>query len=78
MSFAEFLSESRIRWKKAGPNGELETKLPNGKRVQVEKQLDHNERHRGEWKVMIWDRGDWEWHNTYYGKSYAKQEAEKL
>mgnify|MGYP006077686759 FL=1 len=68
------------KWKRAGPNGEQEIKFPTGRRFMVEKQLDHNERHRGEWKVMEWDKRtrDFEWQETYSPKAYAKEQAMKL
>lgn len=61
------------RWKKAGPNGEIQATI-GGKKYQIEKALDHNERHKGEWKVMVWDkrRSSWEWETTEYGKANAK------
>lgn len=61
------------RWKRAGPNGEIQATV-NGKKYQIEKALDHNERHKGEWKVMVWDkrRNSWEWETTEYGKANAK------
>lgn len=61
------------RWKKAGPNGEIQATI-GGKKYQIEKSLDHNERHKGEWKVMVWDkrRNSWEWETTEYGKANAK------
>ena len=69
------------KWKRAGPNGELEIKFPTGRRFKVEKQLDHNERHRGEWKVMEYKPGgvdNWEWVDTYSPKGFAKQKAMML
>ena len=62
------------RWKKAGPNGEVEVTIK-GQRYKIEKALDHNDRHRGEYKIMVWDkrRRDWEWDNTVQGKGYAKE-----
>lgn len=62
------------RWKKAGPNGEVEVTIK-GQRYKIEKALDHNDRHRGEYKIMMWDkrRRDWEWDNTVQGKGYAKE-----
>ena len=62
-----------IRWKRAGANGEIQATI-GGKKYQIEKALDHNERHRGEWKVMVWDkrRESWEWETTEYGKANAK------
>lgn len=62
------------RWKKAGPNGEVEVTIK-GQRYKIEKALDHNERHKGEYKIMMWDkrRRDWEWDNTVQGKGYAKE-----
>ena len=61
------------RWKKAGPNGEIQATI-GGKKYQIEKSLDHNERHKGEWKVMVWDKrkNSWEWETTEYGKANAK------
>jgi len=61
------------RWKRAGPNGEIQATI-GGKKYQIEKALDHNERHKGEWKVMVWDkrRRDWEWETTEYSKANAK------
>ena len=69
----ELEEAKKIRWKKAGPNGEIETTV-NGVRYKIEKSLDHNERHKGEYKVMIWDkrRESWEWDTTEYGKTNAK------
>lgn len=63
------------KWKRAGPNGELEIKFPTGRRFMIEKQLDENERHKGDWKIMEWDtrNRDWEWHDTYSPKWYAKE-----
>jgi len=72
LTFEEYLNEAKApRWKKAGPNGEIEATI-GGKKWKIEKALDHNERHRGEWKVMVWDKGKWEWETTEYGKAYAK------
>lgn len=70
-SFDELI-EAKVRWKKAGPNGEIQATI-GGKKYQIEKSLDHNERHKGEWKVMVWDRGDWQWETTEYGKANAKE-----
>jgi len=62
------------RWKKAGPNGEIEITIK-GKKYKIEKALDHNERHRGEFKIMVWDKRkeEWMWDNTVQGKAYAKE-----
>ena len=65
------LKESKVRWKRSGANGEIEASV-GGKKYKIEKALDHNERHKGEWKVMVWDRGDWQWETTEYGKANAK------
>lgn len=67
------LNEAKVRWKKAGPNGEIEATI-GGKKYQIDKALDNNERHKGEWKVMVWDkrRESWEWETTEYGKANAK------
>ena len=59
------------RWKRGKYPGEIEATI-GGKKYKIEKALDHNDRHKGEWKVMVWDRGDWEWETTEYGKSNAK------
>ena len=66
--------EEAARWKKAGPNGEIEINHK-GQKYKIEKALDHNERHKGEFKIMVWDkrRRDWEWDNTVQGKAYAKE-----
>ncbi len=63
-----------VKWKKAGPNGEIETTVKD-QRYKIEKSLDHNDRHKGEFKIMVWDkrRKDWEWDNTVQGKGYAKE-----
>ena len=55
------------KWKKSGPNGEKEITFSTGRRFQIEKQYDQNERHKGEWKVMEWNKRsrDWDWHETY-------------
>ena len=62
------------RWKRAGIGGQIEVTIK-GQRYKIEKALDHNERHRGEFKIMMWDkrRKDWEWDNTVRGKAYAKE-----
>lgn len=68
------LDENKVRWKKAGNDGEIETTI-NGKRYKIEKAYDSNIRHRGEYKIMVWDKRseDWEWDNTVQSKSYAKE-----
>lgn len=66
------------KWKRAGPNGELEIKFPTGRRFKIEKQLDHNERHHGEWKTMEWINRQWEYDQTYSPKGYAKQKVMEL
>lgn len=70
------------KWKKAGPNGEIEIKFPTGRRFKIEKQLDEKDRHRGEWKVMEYKTGgwvdDWEWHDTYKPKGFAKQKVMQM
>lgn len=72
LTFSQYIAEAKApRWKKAGPNGEIEATI-GGKKWKIEKALDHNERHRGEFKVYVWDRGDWEWETTEYGKTNAK------
>lgn len=69
----EAVADKPPRWKRAGPNGELEIKFPTGRRFIIEKQLDHNDRHKGEWMVKEWMKGDWEWVETYSPKWYAKE-----
>ena len=72
LTFEEYLNEAKApRWKKAGPNGEIEATI-GGKKWKIEKALDHNERHRGEFKVYVWDKGNWECETTEYGKANAK------
>ena len=72
ISFKSYISEAKApRWKKAGPNGEIEATI-GGKKYKIEKALDHNERHKGEFKVYVWDRRGWEWETTEYGKANAK------
>ena len=68
------------KWKKAGPNGEKEITFPTGRRFKIEKQLDEDERHKGDWKVMEWDKRsrDWEWHETYSPQWYAKEKVMEL
>lgn len=63
-----------IKWKRAGPNGEIEATVK-GQRFKIEKALDHNLRHKGEFKIMVWDKRseEWEWDNTVRGKTYAKE-----
>ena len=71
----EIIDEAaKPRWKRAGPNGEIEITIK-GQRYKIEKALDHNERHKGEFKIMMWDarRRSWEWDNTVQGKAYAKE-----
>lgn len=65
---------AKPRWKRAGPNGEIEITVK-GQKYKIEKALDHNERHKGEFKIMVWDarKRSWEWDNTVYGKAYAKE-----
>lgn len=69
-------------WKRAGRNGEIEIKFPTGRRFKIEKHLDENERHKGEWKVMEYKTGgwvdDWEWMDTYKPKGYAKQRVMQM
>ena len=71
--FQEARKTTPVRWKKAGASGEIQATI-GGKKYQIEKALDHNERHKGEWKVMVWNKrtDDWEWETTEYGKANAK------
>lgn len=61
----------QVRWKRGKYPGDIEATI-GGKKYKIEKALDHNDRHKGEWKVMVWDKGDWEWETTEYGKANAK------
>ena len=67
------------KWKKSGPNGEKEITFSTGRRFQLEKQYDENDRHKGEWKIMEWDSRsrDWEWMETYSPLWYAKEKVMK-
>ena len=82
--FDESLNEARKvqppKWEKAGPNGEKEITFPTGRRFKIEKQLDQDERHKGEWKVMEWDKRsrDWEWHETFSPQWYAKEKVMEM
>lgn len=70
----ESLNEAtKVRWKRGKYPGDIEATIA-GKKYKIEKALDHNDRHRGEWKVMVWDKrtDDWEWETTEYGKANAK------
>jgi len=76
-----FLSEATDKppsWKRAGPNGELEIKFPTGRKFMIEKQYDYNDRHKGDWMVNEWIKGDWEWVETYSPKWYAKENVMKM
>ena len=68
------------KWKKSGPNGEKEITFSTGRRFQLEKQYDQNDRHKGEWKIMEWDKDykRWEWHETYSPLWYAKEKVMKM
>lgn len=68
----ESINEAKVRWKKGKYPGEIEATIA-GKKYKIEKALDHNDRHKGEWKVMVWDKRDWEWETTEYGKANAKE-----
>lgn len=68
------------RWKRAGPNGEKVIEFSNGRKFKLEKNLDHNERHTGEWKVLEWDkrRREWSWHDTFSPQWHAKDMVMKM
>jgi hypothetical protein len=68
----ESINEAKVRWKRGKYPGEIEATIA-GKKYKIEKALDHNDRHKGEWKVMVWDKRDWEWETTEYGKANAKE-----
>lgn len=67
-------------WKRAGPNGEKEITFPNGRKFMLDKNLDHNERHTGEWKVFEWDKKkrEWVWVDTYSPQWHAKDMVMKM
>lgn len=87
-TFKRYITEAKDtppRWKRAGNDGEMEIKFPTGRKFKVEKQYDENirtgsMRHKGEWKVLEWDTryNDWEWHDTYKPKGFAKQRAVQM
>tara|TARA_B100000768_G_scaffold138730_1_gene129955 strand:- start:472 stop:2175 length:1704 start_codon:yes stop_codon:yes gene_type:complete len=68
------------KWKKSGPNGEKEITFSTGRRFQIEKQYDQDDRHKGEWKVMEWNTRsrDWDWHETYSPQWHAKAKVIEL
>lgn len=80
LSANESLEEAaKPRWKRAGTDGEIEATI-GGKKYKIEKALDSNERHKGEWKVMEWDKRsrDWEWHETFSPQWYAKEKVMEM
>lgn len=68
------------KWKRSGPDGEIEIEFPTGRKFKIEKQYDENIRHRGEWKVLLWNdqSNDWEWGDTFSPKGYAKEMVIKM
>lgn len=67
------------KFKRAGPDGEIEIKFPSGRKFLIRKQLDQNLDHeRGMFQILEWDRGDWEWHETTGPKAYAKEVVLKM
>ena len=76
----ELEEASAPSWKRAGPNGEKEIQFPNGRKFKIDKNLDHNERHTGEWKVYEWNkkRREWDWHDTYSPQWHAKDMVMKM
>ena len=79
-AFNEDNNPKTPKWKRTGPDGEIEIEFPTGRRFKIEKQYDENIRHRGEWKVLEWDTRseDWEWGDTYSPKGYAKEMVMKM
>ena len=79
-AFNEASNPRPPKWKRTGPDGEIEIEFPTGRRFKIEKQYDENIRHRGEWKVLEWDTRseDWEWGDTYSPKGYAKEMVMKM
>jgi hypothetical protein len=74
LTFNQYLNEAKApRWKKAGPNGEIETTI-GGEKWKIEKMLDPYDRPTGEYHIFAWDKKSkkWDWAQTLYGKTYAK------
>ena len=47
-AFNEDSNPKPPKWKRTGPDGEIEIEFPTGRRFKIEKQYDENIRHRGE------------------------------
>ena len=62
------------KFKRAGPDGELEIKFPSKREFLIRKQLDRNLRHEGSsFQVLEWLDDEWEWIDTVSPKGYAKE-----
>lgn len=67
------------KFKRAGPDGEIEIKFPSGRKFLIRKQLDQNLDHeRGQFQVLEWMARDWEWVETTGPKAYAKELVLKM
>ena len=71
-SFKQF-TEAKVRWKKAGPNGEIEATI-DGNRWKVEK-AQHS---RGEYQALMYNKRtrEWEWSFTQSNKKSVKDAIE--
>ena len=70
--FKQF-TEAKVRWKKAGPNGEIEATI-DGNRWKVEKALYS----RGEYQALKYNKKtrDWDWSFTQSNKKSVKDAIE--
>jgi len=71
-SFKQF-NEAKVRWKKAGPNGEVEATI-DGNRWKVEK-AQHS---RGEYQALSYNKKtrEWDWAFTQSSKKSVKDAIE--
>ena len=82
-SFIAYIAEAKkvalTKWKRVGNDGEEEISFPTRK-FRLEKQYTQNDRHKGEWRIMEWDKDykRWEWYETYSPKWYAKEQVMKM
>jgi len=83
-SVAEATTNAMPRWKRVGNDGEMEIAFPTRK-FRIEKFYDTNMKtgdigHKGAWLVFEWDpqSENWEWHETYSPKWYAKEQVMKM
>lgn len=71
-SFKQF-TEAKVRWKKAGPNGEVEATI-DGNRWKIEKATYS----RGEYQALSYNKKtrEWEWSFTQSNKKSVKDAIE--